>query len=187
MKRAEAVEAIFRHLDREIVVCANGMIGREAYTARDREGNFYMIGSMGLASSIGLGVALSRPDRRVVVLDGDGNVLMALGTLAQVGSAQPGHYLHVCLDNETYGSTGGQKTISDKIQLHQIAQAAGYARAARVGSWDELHRLFPEYLKAPGPSFLLVKVEPGNVPGIKRVEHAPPAIAERFARACQES
>ena len=186
MKRAEAVEAIFRYLDREIVVCANGMIGREAYTARDREGNFYMVGSMGLASSIGLGVALSRPDRRVVVLDGDGNVLMALGTLAQVGSARPTNYLQVCLDNETYGSTGGQKTISDRIELHQIARAAGYARAARADSWDEFHRLLPEYLKAPGPSFLLVKVEPGNVPGIKRVEHAPPAIAERFARACQE-
>jgi sulfopyruvate decarboxylase subunit beta len=187
MKRAEAVAAIFQHLDREIVVCANGMIGREAYTARDREENFYMVGSMGLASSIGLGVALCRPDRRVVVLDGDGNVLMALGTLAQVGHARPRNYLHVCLDNETYGSTGGQKTISDEVQLHQIAQAAGYVRVARADTPGELERLFPEYLKAPGPSFLLLKVEPGNVPGIQRVEHAPPAIAERFARACQES
>jgi thiamine pyrophosphate-dependent acetolactate synthase large subunit-like protein len=186
MKRAEVIQALFQHIRDELVVCANGMIGREAYVSRDREGSFYMIGSMGLASSIGLGIALARPDRRVLVLDGDGNVLMALGTLAQVGHLQPKNYLHVCLDNETYDSTGGQKTISDKVQLHHVARASGYARSVRVTSWEELETLFPEYLKAPGPSFMLVKVEPGNVPGIARVAHAPEEITRRFLRACRE-
>jgi thiamine pyrophosphate-dependent acetolactate synthase large subunit-like protein len=186
MKRAEVIDALLRNVRGEIVVCANGMIGREVFSAKDREGNFYMIGSMGLASSIGLGVAVARPDKRVLVLDGDGNVLMALGTLAQVAHLAPRNYLHVCLDNEAYDSTGGQKTLSDKVQLHHVARAAGYVRSVRVTSWDELTTLFPEYLAAPGPSFMLIKVEPGNVPGIARVSHAPEEITRRFARACQE-
>src|SRR5437867_997107 len=86
-EREAAVGRVFSRLPEDaLVVCANGHVGREAHRVRDRKGNFYMIGSMGLAPSIALGAALVRPDRTVVVLDGDGNVLMAMGTLARVAA-----------------------------------------------------------------------------------------------------
>ena len=100
MKGTEAVDIIMSLIGESPVVNANGFIGREAFRANDRQGNFYIIGSMGLASSIGLGVALCRPEKKVVVLDGDGNVLMAMGTLAMIAAAAPKNFVHVVLDNE---------------------------------------------------------------------------------------
>src|SRR5438132_1929201 len=82
-----------------VCIHANGYIGRAGCAARDRDEAFYMIGSMGLAASIGLGVALARPERRVLVLDGDGNVLMNAGTLATIAATGPMNLLHVCFDN----------------------------------------------------------------------------------------
>ena len=110
MRRAEAIEIIMRAVRDELVVACNGMIAREVFTFRDRESNFYMIGSMGLALSIGMGVALSRPERTVLVLDGDGNLLMGAGVLASVAAAGLRNLLHIVLDNEVHGSTGGQRT-----------------------------------------------------------------------------
>jgi thiamine pyrophosphate-dependent acetolactate synthase large subunit-like protein len=182
MHRAEAVRVVLSAVSDHLVVCCNGMIGREAFTARDREANFYMIGSMGLAASIGLGVALCRPDREVLVLDGDGNVLMGAGALASVAAARPPRFHHVVLDNECHGSTGGQRTISGKVRLEELARAAGYRLAERVPA-EELSGRLPGFLAAPGPAMLLVKVEEGNVRGILRVTHEPPEIAARFARA----
>ena len=185
MKRWEAVQRIVDRAGDALIIHANGMISRESFTHRDREENFYMIGSMGLACSIGLGVAMSRPDRRVIVLDGDGNVLMNLGSLAMVGDIQPKNLIQVVLDNESYGSTGGQRSISNHIALERFAAAAGYAWVDHVTAEQELERALDAVLVADGPSFLLVKVEPGNLVGIARVTHPPEVIAERFARAVQ--
>jgi thiamine pyrophosphate-dependent acetolactate synthase large subunit-like protein len=105
MNKLEAVKALVAALKPEdLVVCCNGMIGRELYTVGDRPGNFYMIGSMGLALSIGLGLALARPTRRVIVLDGDGNVLMGMNALASVGADRPANLYHVVLDNQAQPS-----------------------------------------------------------------------------------
>lgn len=169
-------------VDDQLVIACNGMIGREVFTADDREANFYMIGSMGLGSSIGLGVALSRPGKRVLVLDGDGNVLMGAGALASVAAAAPANFHQVVLDNETHGSTGGQRTVSRQVPLEAMARAAGYRSAERVAAEDLATRL-PAFLASEGPAMLLVKVKPGNVKGIARVSYEPPEIAARFARA----
>jgi thiamine pyrophosphate-dependent acetolactate synthase large subunit-like protein len=184
MHRAEAARIVMEAVGDELVVACNGMIGREVFTAKDREANFYMIGSMGLALSIGMGVALARPKRRVLVLDGDGNVLMGAGVLASVGAAGLENLLHVVLDNEAHGSTGDQRTISGQVRLEAIAKASGYRSAERVEAADLAKRL-PAFLKSKGPAMLLVKVEKGNVHGIARVTHEPPEIAARFARACR--
>jgi thiamine pyrophosphate-dependent acetolactate synthase large subunit-like protein len=181
MRRHEAVKLVIDALGDELCVVCNGMIGREAFTAKDRERNFYMIGSMGLGLSIGLGVAMTRKDRRVVVLDGDGNVLMGMGVLASVAHAAPENLLHVVLDNEAHASTGDQRTISDRVRLEEIAKASGYRSAERVPAEGLAARL-PSFLRLPGPAMLLVKVEKGNVKGIARVTHEPPEIAARFAR-----
>lgn len=181
MRRAEAVAIVLDALVDELVVACNGMIGREAFAHRDRAGNFYMIGSMGLALSIGLGVALARPDRRVLVLDGDGNLLMGLGALANVAAAAPANLLHVVLDNQAHDSTGGQRTVSEVVALEEVARGCGYASAERVAP-EQLAQTVPGFLRQTGPSLLLVPVERGEVPGIPRVRWEPPEIARRFAR-----
>ena len=127
MKLATALGAIVPLLRDELVVHANGFISRESFNIEDRLGNFYMIGSMGLASSIALGVALNKPERRVVVFDGDGNVLMNLGSLAMISALQPRNFVHVVYDNEAYGSTGNQRTVSGQVPLDEIAREIGRA------------------------------------------------------------
>ena len=180
MKRWEAIEQLVALMGDALVIHANGMISRESFVYNDRRENFYMIGSMGLASSIGLGVAISLPERKVVVLDGDGNVLMNLGALAMIGERQPRNLVHVVLDNEAYASTGGQRSISDQIELDAFARAAGYRHVQKVTRQAELGPTFQHLMAVDGPSFLLVKVEPGNVTGIARVAHEPDTIAKRF-------
>jgi len=184
MLRADAVRTVMEAVTDEMVVACNGMIGREVFTAKDREATFYMIGSMGLGASIGLGVAMCRSDKRVLVIDGDGNVLMGAGALASVAAAAPKNFHHVVLDNEVHGSTGGQRTVSGKVPLEAMARGAGYRSAERVDAADLAERM-PAFLESEGPAMLLVKVEPGNVKGIARVSHTPQEIARRFARAVQ--
>ena len=176
MRRAEAIAAVLARAGDALVVSANGWISREACAAHDRAENFYMLGSMGLASSIGLGVALTNPHRRVIVLDGDGNLLMALGVLAMIAEQRPANFVHVVLDNEMYGSTGGQRSLSAHVDLDALARAAGYAHVTRLEDLGALD----EVLTMRGPVFVLIKVAPlpnGDAP---RVPHEPEAIARRF-------
>jgi sulfopyruvate decarboxylase subunit beta len=184
MKLAEALSIVIPFLRDELVVHANGFISRESFNISDRLGNFYMIGSMGLASSIALGVALNRPDRHVVVFDGDGNVLMNMGSLAMIGATQPRNLIHIVFDNEAYGSTGNQRTITGHVALEEIARAAGYARAQRVDTADALRSATPEFLAQPGPSCLLIKIEPDREERhIGRITHTPTEISSRFMSA----
>jgi thiamine pyrophosphate-dependent acetolactate synthase large subunit-like protein len=183
MRRAGAIAAVLARVRDEIVVSANGWISRETCAARDREENFTMLGSMGLAAPIALGIALARPQRRVVVLDGDGNLLMTLGTLAMVAAQRPAGFLHVVLDNERYGSTGGQRSLSETVALDELARAAGYAHVRRAADPDHLDDAVAELLRADGPAFLLVKVAPEADGDAPRVPHEPEAIAERVRAA----
>jgi thiamine pyrophosphate-dependent acetolactate synthase large subunit-like protein len=185
MTRMEALRAIAARLREDwLIVACNGFISRELYTIGDRPNQFYMIGSMGLASSIGLGLALRQPEKTVVVLDGDGNVLMNMGGLANVAAAAPSNFYHLVLDNGVHGSTGGQRTISDAIALEQVARACGYARSARVDDPAALSAALDDLWSGPGPAMLLVDVEAtGNAHGLARVEIEPPALAQRFRAA----
>lgn len=181
MKSLDALRMIDGSLADALVVCCNGYPSRELYSLRDRPENFYMIGSMGLAGPIALGVALARPGRRVVVLDGDGNVLMALGAMANVGAAAPPNLVHVILDNGAYASTGSQRTISRQVPLEEVARACGYAPVRRVRDAESLERVWAEI--ADGPACIVVEVEPTDGAGLPRVEIEPPALARRFAEA----
>ncbi len=170
--------------DGTVCIHANGFIGRAGYAARDRDESFYMIGSMGLAASIGLGVALSKPDRRVLVLDGDGNVLMNLGTLATIAAAAPKNLLHVCFDNGVHASTGAQPTISNRVDLGEIARAAGYRAVVRVASPEQLAGALPAFLGGAGPAFLHVRITPGPAgPPGPRIPYEPPEMTARLRRA----
>ena len=91
-----------------------------------------MIGSMGLASSIGLGVAINRPEQKTIIIDGDGNVLMSMGTLAMIAAAAPKNLLHIVIDNEAYESTGSQRSLSKSISLEKVALSAGYLQTKKI-------------------------------------------------------
>ena len=184
MTLRDALGLIVPHLGDEVCVHANGFLSRAAFGARDRDTSFYMIGSMGLASSIGLGIALARPDRRVIVFDGDGNVLMNVGTLATIATTAPANLLHLCFDNAAHASTGGQPTISDRVALDDLARAAGYRWAGRVESLEALAAVLPEFLARAGPAFLLVRIAlgPPGPPG-PRIPWTPPQMTDRLRRA----
>ena len=182
--RAQAMAAILELLDDQPVIICNGFPSREAQKIADRPTHFYMIGSMGVAAAIGLGVALSKPDKQVVIFDGDGNVLMGMGTLATVGFLKPKNFIHVVFDNEVYGSTGNQPTISNVVRLEQVAKAAGYANVERVREREDIVYEFKDLLKKDGPSMLLIKVnELAEDAG--RVLLEPQDITRRFMKAIE--
>ncbi len=184
MTLRDALTRIAPHLGDQVCVHANGFLSRAAFGARDADTCFYMIGSMGLASSIGLGIALARPERRVIVFDGDGNVLMNLGTLATIATMAPRNLLHVCFDNAAHASTGGQATISDRVALEEMARAAGYRWTGRVDSPATLDAALPDFLAREGPAFLLVRIAlgPPGPPG-PRIPFTPPEMTARLRRA----
>ena len=179
MTSREAVTAVAKALTDQLVVCTTGFISRDACAAADRPGNFYMIGSMGLAPAIGLGLAVTRPSRRVVVFDGDGALLMALGTLAMTVQLKPANFYHVVFDNGAYASTGNQPTPARDVALDAVATAAGYPRVVRVEEERALAAALAPWLAGPGPAFLLVKCAPSATPPAGRIPHEPPAITER--------
>jgi len=180
MKRCEAIEVIVQSLTGdELLVSSTGMISRELFANRDSPQNFYMLGSMGLSSSVGLGLALCLPHKKIVVVEGDGSVLMNLGSLATIGHFAPRNLTQVVLDNEAYDSTGGQPTVSDTIKLEEVARAAGYRLTERASSAGELRDALKRSF-GHGPAFVLMKVGKGSIEGIGRVLHSPKELKTRF-------
>jgi phosphonopyruvate decarboxylase len=188
ISRFDALRAAVAALTTEPVVHANGYICRESFAVKDRIENFYMIGSMGMAYAIGLGVALAVPSRPTVVFDGDGNLLMSLGILPMIGGGpvmgrgRPGNLAHVVFDNALYGSTGNQASPSRAVGLHHIARAAGYERAVAVAGADELRAAVAAAVAGGGPSFILARVTGEEQPA-PRIPYAPEEIRDRF-RSC---
>jgi thiamine pyrophosphate-dependent acetolactate synthase large subunit-like protein len=184
VKQAEALEALKPLLADSVVVHANGYIARSSFNVEDRPGNFYMIGSMGLASSIALGVALSRPEKRVVVYDGDGNLLMNLGGAAMIAHTRPPNLIHLVFDNGVYASTGNQVAVSQSVPLERVAEAAGYRSSIRVSTPAALAAAFSEALSWAGPSFILAEIEVDTGPFTGgRVTHTPEEMRDRVAAA----
>ncbi|MFH0772028.1 MAG: thiamine pyrophosphate-dependent enzyme [Candidatus Omnitrophota bacterium] len=183
MRTREAAAKLITLIKDEFVVCANGFISRDTFNAADRARNFYMLGSMGQASSIGLGFALARPEAKVIVLDGDGNLLMNMGILAMIAQLKPKNFMHVVLDNECYDSTGGQPTLSSGLDLAEVAKSFGIANVDKAQSEPDLEAIFGRQLRQLGPSFLLVKIERDSSAKMPRVSVNPSYMAERFRNA----
>ena len=181
MKRMEAIALAAEAAQAQgaLLISNIGFPSRELYVVRDRPENFYMLGSMGLASSIGLGLALGLPARRVIVLDGDGSVLMNLGTLATIAHYAPENYLLVILDNCCYGSTGSQPTCTRLgTDLAAIALAAGVKNVENVDNAQDLTRALI------GRGVVVVKVEAGNAI-VPVIDLSPEEIIERFMRSAR--
>ncbi|MBP2030778.1 sulfopyruvate decarboxylase subunit beta [Methanohalophilus levihalophilus] len=178
MKRIEAIEIIAKRAEdvNALLVANIGFPSRELYFIFDRKENFYMLGSMGLASSIGLGLALARPDKRVIAIDGDGSVLMNMGSLATIANQHPENYILVIIDNSSYGSTGSQPTAtSGKTNLASVAKGAGIESVYDISNPDELK----ETLSKVDSGVILVRVPPGNEK-VPIIPLSPEEIIERF-------
>jgi thiamine pyrophosphate-dependent acetolactate synthase large subunit-like protein len=160
MTRVEATKVVVSAIEAATPVIAS--LGHPAYdlcAVADRPSNFYTWGSMGLASSIGLGLAMIRPDVPVVVLDGDGSLLMNLGSLATIGWRKPGRLVLIVWDNESYATTGGQDTATRHgADLESAARAFGITRTETVRSADDLATVVKRALTEDGPWFILAKV-----------------------------
>jgi phosphonopyruvate decarboxylase len=167
-----------------LVVSTTGMISRELFARRDQVGHcherdFLCIGGMGHAISVALGMALAKPSRRVVCLDGDGAALMHLGALATL--AHSGSNLcHIVLNNGAHDSVGGQPTVALDLDLPGIAAAMGYARTFRVENEANLAHALAVSLAESGPSFLEIQVAPGSRPGLGRPSVAPSDAKRTF-------
>ncbi len=183
--RLEAMRALREAIHEEmLVVASTGMVSRDLHTAGDRAGNFYMVGSMGLASSIALGLA-GTTHKTVLVIDGDGSCLMRLGAFPTIGRYAPPNLLHVVLDNGTHSSTGGQATAAGNVDFPALALSCGYRSAATLEGMDQLKNDVASFVKGQGPRLLHVRIKSGNESDPPRVERTLRQIRADFSKACQ--
>jgi len=168
MKREEALEIILDNLDdNTIVVSTTGKTSREIFEIRDKNNqshqqDFLTVGSMGHCSSIALGIALAKPHRQVVCIDGDGAMLMHLGSLTSIADLKPNNFRHILMNNEVHESVGGQSTAAKYIDLSGIVNSLGASKMFKAESPNELKQKIKEFLFCSEPSFLEVKIQPGS-------------------------
>lgn len=162
----------------DIVVATTGFTGRELYALDDRPSQLYMVGSMGCAATLGLGLAIAQPARRVIVVDGDGAALMHLGGLATLGAERPANLVHVLIDNGLHESTGGQATVSGGVSFPGIAAAAGYPHVSATADPAALKASLAD--RTPGLRIIHVPVLPGVMPDLPRPAMPPAEVATRF-------
>jgi len=160
MKRLDAMRAVYPELEKRVVVTIMGAVSAELQSIPHRPNFFYLLHAMGLASSVGLGIALTRPEQSVVVFDGDGSILMNLGGLTTLARYRPKNLLHVVFDNESLLSVGGFPTATATgSDLAGIAKAAGVPRTATVRTETEFTAAFKEALAANQLTTIVAKVE----------------------------
>ena len=179
--RADALRRIVEHTPQEssVVIGTTGYTSRELFAIADRPNQLYMVGSMGCASSLGLGLSLARPDLRVVVVEGDGAALMRMGNFATVGAYGGPNLVHIVLDNQTHETTGGQATVSAGISFATVAAACGYEA---VWEGDELTLLDDLFGRRPrrGPLLAHLRIRPGTLPDLPRPSLSPQAVHRRL-------
>ena len=181
MRTPDCLRELSRHRTDEVVIAAmTSAVHWPSFSAHPRD-LLYVPSTMGGAPSLGLGVALARPDRRVIVLNGDGSMLMNLGALVTIGEQAPRNLLLVVFDNAMYAVTGGQSVPGlGKVDFAAMAEAAGWPHAQRFAELDDWGNALPDLLCAEGPVFvqLTVEPEPGSISG------PPVPMRERLARFC---
>src|ERR1700693_180975 len=160
MLRLDALQTIYPELEDRIAVPIMGAVPAELYTIGHRPNFFYLEHAMGLASSMGLGIALSLPEQQVIVLDGDGSLLMNLGTLSTLPRYKPGNLLHIVFDNESLLSVGGFPTAtSTGTDLAGIARASGVPRVMEADTIESFKDCVSEALKSNTLTTIVSKVE----------------------------
>ncbi len=162
-----------------VLIASTGFCGRELYAIDDRPNQLYMVGSMGCAASLGLGLSLVRQDRKIIVIDGDGAALMRMGNMATAGAYGGHNYYHLLLDNHVHESTGGQATVASSVDFPALAAACSYREifSAAPGQAD-----VDGFLGAQGPAFMHVVTSRGVPDGLPRPSIKPAEVARRLMR-----
>ena len=194
LAREEAIQIVVDKLrENDIVVSTTGMISRELFEYREAKGqdhahDFLTVGSMGHASQIALGIALQKPDRRVIVFDGDGALLMHMGGLAIIGDYNPKNLVHIVFNNGAHDSVGGQPTVGQKIDVEAIAKAVGYKEVVSVDSQSALIHAMNHVNNAAigGVSLINVNVRKGNRKDLGRPTTTPQQNKEALMKELQK-
>jgi phosphonopyruvate decarboxylase len=179
LSRQHALQRVIENtpVNESVVIGTTGYTGRELFAIADRPNQLYMVGSMGCASSCGLGLSRALPHKRVLVADGDGAALMRMGNLATIGAYGGGNFRHLVLDNGLHESTGGQSTVSRAVSLAGAARACGYRSADEAVTDAELL----SFLRASGgPSLLQLKTKRGVPEGLPRPDVRPRQVKQRL-------
>lgn len=168
-------------VENTVVIATTGFTGRELYALDDRSNHLYMVGSMGCASSLGLGLSLARPDLKVVVIDGDGAGIMRMGNFATLGSYGQSNLIHILLDNEVHDSTGSQSTVSSNVAFADIAAACGYGLAYSGNELELIDALFKNE-SINGPRFGHLKITSGTIDDLPRPDITPADVLRRLMK-----
>ncbi|RAP46428.1 MAG: sulfopyruvate decarboxylase subunit beta [Methanosphaera sp. rholeuAM6] len=191
MKRYDAIKRIVESIDDELIISNIGFPSRELFGIKDRKNTFYMSGSMGMATPIALGLSLAleerNDNRKVIVIDGDGSLLMNFGELVTVFAQNPKNLIIALIDNEAYGSTGSQETYTSKINLSNIARSIGFKEVYYIDAKNNVEDIdMQEYINKKEPVFLHIKVNPGNSDA-PIIDLSPSEIKNRFMKQIHES
>jgi thiamine pyrophosphate-dependent acetolactate synthase large subunit-like protein len=160
MNRLALLEILKQHISNEIVVSTYST-ATDWSSLSERQLNYYSVGAMGLASSHGLGLALARPERKIIVLDGDGSLLMNLSTLVTIGKVAPRNFLHFVFKNESYEANGGHPIPNKDVDFEGLARSARYKQAETIKDLDSFAARLPLWMKQDGPSFVCLEIEQG--------------------------
>jgi phosphonopyruvate decarboxylase len=186
MNREDAIKIIIDNLgDSEVIVSTIGKTSRELFEYRSAKGenhkrDFYTVGSMGCSAAIAMSIAMKIQDKKVFVLDGDGSLLMQMGTIATIGHYSPKNLCHIILDNQSHDSTGGQPTVSETVNFEKVAISCGYRHANTVKNKKDLTEKFRGILKMEGPQMLVVKIKKGSRKDLGRPTISPIENKKRF-------
>ena len=179
--RQQALRRIIENspVESSVVIATTGYCGRELFAEEDRQNQLYMVGSMGCASSLGLGLSIGRPDLDVFVIDGDGAALMRMGNLATLGTYASSNLLHILLDNEVHDSTGAQATVSNHVDFADIAAACAYGRSYSGNDINMIDELV-NGANSNGPRFAHLKISAGTIEGLPRPDITPKDVLRRL-------
>jgi phosphonopyruvate decarboxylase len=184
----DVISLIMENLDNtEIIISTTGYISRKVFEYRefkklDHSKSFYNIGSMGCASSIGLGIALQKPDRRIIIFDGDGAAIMQMGAFTTIGKNSPSNFVHIIFDNEVHESTGGQPTNSSIVDFSGIAKASNYKATFLIQSREELLDCMECIKNGTGPILIHTKIKLSQNKDIKRPDKLPKEYKEELMK-----
>ena len=186
--REEAMKCVVDSIPADsIIVSTTGKLSRELYEYRDEkvqshESDFLTVGSMGHSSSIALGIALAKPDRKVFCFDGDGAFIMHMGAISNIGNLAPKNYVHVLFNNGAHESVGGQPTLGFNIDVPTIAKACGYRNAITVSSEEEIKTTLSGLMRTEGPSLIEIKVGINSRDDLGRPKTSPIENKEAFMK-----
>ena len=179
--RASSLRVISKHRDDEVLLLATtGKTGRELHDIDDSSNNIYMVGSLGCISSFGLGIALTLKKKKIIIIDGDGSILMRMGNLSTIANYNPSNLLHILLDNHSHDSTGGQSTVSKNIDFISLAASCGYKKSIFIHDSKELDNEIYNWKKNQALTFLHMNIREGSMKNLGRPKLKPFEVKNRI-------